>query len=568
MSKKVLFIFLILFVGIFLHIRGINWGVPDRERISLVFGNRIILEDLIEPMTTTHQEIREMQVYYGAEYRPDYDTSKKIDVLINGKRKKVSIELINSMRSYLLRSYGADEQAVLASLSKMNPKKLDLNPHFFEYGGTYIYPLAGFLYLCSLTGLIDLKNDMKEYMFEPEKIGDLYTFSRLFGAITFILSSLVFFFFCLRITRDSIISFLITVLFVSIPGFAIWSHYLKPYTSGMLWVVCCLYFTFRYVEEKKTIWLVLSSVFAGFSMASLLSYGYVIISVIFSIFFVGLSTKKFFKNLLISLTCFVISYFVTNPYVLISWKEFISEISYIQSYWKGTASLYNLKYFFTTSLKYGLGISMWLMFIFSSVISLLKFDKKILLVLLSLIPAFFYFGLSTGRWVHYSFIIYPYIFLLILLNFLKIKRIIAIAMLCISFFWTFVFTCSYVNLFAQENIRTIAGRWINSNIPKQSNIGLLEAPSPWRTPPFQYLTYNIFFGTPEQYRPQYFVVSEYQWVRGSSLREIEKILTDYEIVKEFRKDTSFFKLKFSNPENIPYDWCHPNPVILIWEKKT
>ncbi|MCM8765077.1 MAG: hypothetical protein NC830_06950, partial [Candidatus Omnitrophica bacterium] len=171
MIKKAIFFLVIAWCGLFFHIRGIKWGVPDRERISLVFGDVKTVQDLVEPMLSTHLEIQEMQIYYGAPYSRAYDTSRSIPVIINGEKKNVPLEIINSMRSYLLRSYGADEQAVIASLSKMNPSKLDFNPHFFEYGGTYLYPLASFLKLCALFGLVKLEKDMRLYFFQPEEMG-------------------------------------------------------------------------------------------------------------------------------------------------------------------------------------------------------------------------------------------------------------------------------------------------------------------------------------------------------------------------------------------------------------
>ncbi|MCM8789131.1 MAG: glycosyltransferase family 39 protein [Candidatus Omnitrophica bacterium] len=567
MIKKAIFFLVIAWCGLFFHIRGIKWGVPDRERISLVFGDVKTVQDLVEPMLSTHLEIQEMQIYYGAPYSRAYDTSRSIPVIINGEKKNVPLEIINSMRSYLLRSYGADEQAVIASLSKMNPSKLDFNPHFFEYGGTYLYPLASFLKLCALFGLVKLEKDMRLYFFQPEEMGKLYAFSRLFGGFLFIFAAFVFFSLCLRITRNNTLALMLALLFISAPGFAIWSHYLKPYTSGVFWVVCSLYFVFRYIEERTKSSLVLSSIFAGFSMGSLLSYGYVFISVIFSVIFTCSKLKYILKELFICFLCFTFSYLITNPYTILSWEEFISEISYIQSYWKGSANIDNLGYFMLTSLRYGLGTGIWIIFIFYLFVLFVRADRKVLVILFSLLPAFIYFGISTGRWVHYSFIIYPYIFLTIAIGCSKIRRNFSFLIATIVFIWTFIFCFSYINLFSCENTRTLAGRWINENIPEKTDIGFLEAPSPWRSPPFQYLKYNMFIEGPEYGRAQYYVVSQYQWLRGSSLEEMKERFSKYQLLKEFRKDATFLKWKFIQSGSPPYDWCHPNPIILIWKKR-
>ncbi|MGB9641727.1 MAG: glycosyltransferase family 39 protein, partial [Candidatus Ratteibacteria bacterium] len=560
MNKKILSVGIILLVGVFFHTKGIRWGVPDSERISLVFGDQSIVEDLIEPMLQTHQDIRDTQIYYGAPYPPDYNPDEKIQVMISGKKRFISRELINSMRSYLVRSYGADEQAVLASLSKMNPSRFDFNPHFFEYGGIYLYPLGVLLKLCSVTGLIDLKSSMPFYLKNPDKMGDLYTVSRIFGALTFVFATIIFYHLCFRISKSQNISLMMAILFSLTPGFVMWSHYLKPYASGMLWVMCALYGIFRFFEEKQLKWLIFSSIFSGFALGSVLSYGYVFFTVILSVFFVTGGVRNIFKNVVISCVCFVSSYLLTNPYVLLSFKEFVNELFYIQSYWKNSANFESLKYFLTTSLRYGLGTGIWLVTAFFLVFSLLfsLMEKRFLLILISLLPGILYFGMTTGRWIHYSFVIYPYMFLIVLYGAKKIGWKGSMAILLPVLIFTFIFSFAHVMLFCDKNIRSVAGGWINKNIAEDSSIGLLEAPSPWRTPPFQFLKYDIKIGEPKsRVRPRYFIVSEYQWLRGGSLQDIKVLLSEYEMIKEFRKEPEFLGLKFSYPEKISYDWCHP-----------
>ncbi len=335
----------------------------------------------------------------------------------------------------------------------------------------------------------------------------------------------------------------------------------------LFWLLVLFIFV-RYMDEKKPLLLIFSSCFAGFSMGSLISYGLIILPIICAIFLYCYRPVDIFRNLVICFACFIGSYLITNPYVVISWKEFIQEIAYIRSYWKGCMNFDNLKYFSIVSLKYGLGAGIWIISIFCFLICLLNFEKKFVPVFLSILPLFIYFGLGTGRWVHYSFLIYPLIFLIMAIGLSNVGKIISMIMLFLTFIWTFLFTFSHVNLFIGENIRTTAGRWINENVPGKKDVGLLESPSPWRTPPFQYLKYNLLIGQPETTGAQYYVISEYQWVRGSSLTNMRKLFADYDIIKEFRKQPELLRWKFIQREDIPYDWCHPNPVILIWKKRT
>ncbi|MCM8821182.1 MAG: hypothetical protein NC932_04450, partial [Candidatus Omnitrophica bacterium] len=68
---------------LYLHFYGINWGIPDEQVSSMVFKNKNEIGKLIPIMLTTHQEIREMQVYYGAPYKDDYQLKQNITVALN-----------------------------------------------------------------------------------------------------------------------------------------------------------------------------------------------------------------------------------------------------------------------------------------------------------------------------------------------------------------------------------------------------------------------------------------------------------------------------------------------------
>jgi len=520
---------------------------------------------------TTHREIREMQDYYGAPYRSDYKIQDTVNIKLNGG-KKLSREIINSCRSYLIRSSGADEQAVLATLSKMDVKKLNFNPHFYEYGGVYLYPMGVFFYLLSKIKIIILSPDMSFYFLHPEEMGKLYIWGRIFGATGVFLSIIIFLLICQELFQDKKIVYLLTIFFGTSAGVVTWSHYLKPFSYGLLWFLSVIYFLIKFYKSEKVKCLYTASMFAGLSFGTLLSYGYIYWAVVIFILFFNKDIKWKIRNLIFTFIIFLGIFFLTNPYVLLSHKEFFQEIAYLRTYWHKDISLKSIIIFLFNTMRYGMGTLLWITVITGFIGGLIyKPEKLNWMLLIIILPAFLYFAFTTAEWIHYSIFLYPLFLLSAGLFFSKVRfKVIGMALTIVALY-TILYTASYVKLFGMENIRVEAGRWINENISTDKAIGLLESPSPWRTPPFRFLDYKITItqnkGEIEKEKPSYFIVSEYQWLRGARMEFIKDLLSNYEVYKIFEKEPSLKWIKFRHPEDIPYDWCHPNPVILIWKRK-
>ncbi|MCX8082102.1 MAG: glycosyltransferase family 39 protein [bacterium] len=570
LEKYFLGIFLLLFI--YLHFSGINWGTPSGKVSSMVFENKETIEKLTPVMLTTHQEIREMQVYYGAPYKQDYNLGEKITLDFNGKRT-ISKDIINSCRSYLTRSSGADEQAVLSALSKMKPSHLDFNPHFYEYGGVYLYPMGVLFYLLSKLKIITITSDMSFYFFNPYEIGKLYIWGRFCGAIGALISIMVFFLICKELFKNKFLVYILTLFYGASAGFVMWSHYLKPFSYGMLWFLLTIYALIKFYKSEKEKWIFIASVFSGLSFGTLLSYGYIYWAVILFVLFARKSIVWKTKNIFLSYIIFLAVFFLTNPYVLLSYKEFLQELQYLRTYWHKNISFSAISIFLFNTLRYGMGTLLWITLLAGFIAGLFhKPDRLSFIFLFIILPGFFYFAFTTAEWVHYSIFLYPLfiIYTGLLFSRVRFSKIITSYLIIVGVY-TALYTGAYVKLFNMENTRIEAGMWINENISPKEKIGLLEAPSPWRTPPFRFLEYNISITADkkeiEKIKPEYFVVSEYQWLRGHGIKAIKDTLSNYEILRKFEKEPSIFGIKFKHPEDIPYDWCHPNPVILIWRRK-
>lgn len=566
-------VILILVAAIY-HLRGCSWGVPDRERIELVVGSEKRLEELIPLLTSLHQELEEIIPYYGQRYPGTYEEKEMLTVRISGRSMKIRKDFLNAVRSFLLRSYGADEHRALLALSRMNPAQWNFDPRFYEYGGVYLYPLAGFLKLCSLTNVIRLKSQMEFYLRHPEEMGRIFVFSRIFGATGAVLAAGIFFLLITDIAGAGKEAFLLALHFALLPVFVLWSFHLKPFSFGMIWVVATLYQIRQYQKKKETIWLWLGSIFSGLAMGTLLSYGYVFWAVVLAIFMYPEVScgrgKAIFSCFVIFLTVFVLF----NPCAVWHWRQLAGEILFLKNYWHTGSWQENFCFFFSHTLRTGMGTALYAIAGFSLLAGMFYWrGKEDWFWLFYLLPGLLYFAYTTGNWMHYSFFLYPVFLILPALFVRKIKTGWWVKLVLVfSLGWTWVYTSALVNLYRGENLRTAAGRWINQNIPEHASIGLTEPPSPWRTPPFRFLNYHLVIAADEEIiagkiRPEWFISCQETWGRGGSFSQLSQKLGNYRVVATFRKPAKFLWLSWFFPEKIPYDLCHPNPVIHIWRRK-
>jgi hypothetical protein len=584
MIRKTYLIAGLLILVVFFHLHGIQWGIPSKDRIDLVFRDKNTLKALTPAMLKTHEEIRDMQVYHWLEYAPDYDPKQKLPIKLDDREIMVSKEILNASRTYLLRSYGSDEEAALVTLSQIRPSKLDFDLNFFIYGGAYLYPLGIFLKLATYLKGIPLRSDISYYFFEPENLGYLYIYARAFGASVSILSTLIFYFICLKLFKKKFFSLFLSFCFGAMPAFVIWSHYLKPYSYGILWIVIAIWFVVNFYQTEQIKCLYLASFFSGLALGTLLHYGYVYWFVLLNLLFVNKPWQFKIKTCILSFFIFLGAYILSNPYVLTDWDGLVAQVANTLEYWPlGVHNTLDLfKFYIFTSFRFGMGSAVWL-FIFLGIFGCLIFkpEKRDWLFFLTILPGFLYMGLSTGKWVHYSLFLYPFLLLfsgfffdkLSIFGFFFNKTRIKIiyCLLGLVVIYTFLYVFSYVRLFKGENIRTEAGHWINQNIDKGSKIGLMDPPAPWRTPPFYFIGYNFAITSDreiiEKEKPEYFIVSEFQWLRTMGYEQMEDMLKNYAIYKKFERPHSILDIRFNDTKLIPHDWCEPNPTILIWKRK-
>ncbi|MBU2495098.1 MAG: hypothetical protein KJ935_01155, partial [Candidatus Omnitrophica bacterium] len=294
--------------------------------------------------------------------------------------------------------------------------------------------------------------------------------------------------------------------------------------------------------------------------------------------------RKKIKNILISIAAFCLIFFITNPYFFASGSEPVLGIAKNKS----TYCFQGIAYL--KSLRFGLGLPL---LIFSSLGFLLSFKKekgescvhdKTLVIAWVII---FYLFISQFA-LHFGRYILPIVPVLIavgvgfwlkpsrirILNTFKTMAVIFVVSA------TFLYGMAYLSLFWKENTRTLAGEWIQKNIPAGATIGVTEVPWQFQMAPLDEDQYQLKvtgydLKQLKETQPDYFILSSFQ----SGIPPVPKQMppersrfwnefkesTQYRPLISFRQPLSFAGIVF-NQSGASEDLIYLNPTIAVFER--
>jgi len=578
----------VFFVAITLPPPGIRWGLPSSSKAEMVLSPDMRNDKFYRILSSARQEIYEKiggnPSAYAGRVRSSggaYDTgvtrrtapSSDGTVALITKGGIPPYEILLAMNSFLLRSEHPHEQEMLNAISKMNPSRLDFNPRFYRYGGSYIYALAGIYFVCSKIGLLTLSTDTTYYLSHPDEMAKFYIIGRALSVFSG--TAVIFFTYCLAMklyggmTRR--VPLLSAVFAAMLPVLFVDSITMRPQIYAAAWALAGIY-TSTYIilyppseiyhDKKNIAFIILTAVCLGISLgAALNSWIYLIFPPVFLLLKdAGKKDKKFYissvaKISAMILLCAVFVYFCTNPYVLFNLDDFFAEVNWMSSFRRTNWFPLN---FFLVNLRQSLGgWTMFASFLMGSSLAAYLFFKKRQpeipgdkILMACLVPSLLYIGIYFGGSVETGSANVRYHFPVLMLSCIMCARffadfptdkyltksiIAAYLILTIAFLayqravYTLWFYQSGTGSSSSVNIQ--AGRWINQNIPRGASIGILKyTPHTDSLPPFRFADYKII-GDYEHaiiynhdnigalFRPEYFLVMEnpdYQQITRST----------------------------------------------------
>lgn len=302
---------LLLLLAVAVFSGGITWGLPSRQADRFLFGDRAAWsgERIIE---LTGERARDPLL--GADVDRDPLTNRDGKVLLNETdRQRAEI-----VRRYRLFSYQPDEMVTLMALAQMRPGQGDLDPRLYQYGGLWIYPIGALLRIGSTLRLVKLTPDLAYYLDEPEAFGRFYVVARLYVVAWAVAGAWAVFALTRRLSGGSMLAACIACFcYIMMPVVVNMAHEAKPHLPGAVLMLLTLLAAVRYVRTADAVWWLLASVLAGLAVGMVLAAWPILIVLPLATLLLRQEWTSRLRTCAWGLALSIVTYFVTNPYVLI-----------------------------------------------------------------------------------------------------------------------------------------------------------------------------------------------------------------------------------------------------------
>lgn len=317
---------LILAVAAVILALGIDWGLPSRERVQLLTGGSPLSEAeirLLDSVRNTRRENRDARLAQAAEKLTgagEFESAAGETL-----RASLSVEdKLNGLCSFLIHSSAEDEEITYSSLSRIDPRRLDLAPRYFLYGGAYLYPLGALLYAARALDLFVVTTQYSYYLHDPADMARIYTVGRSVSVAAFLAILLLLRHLTTRLcdrvaATGAMLTFAMSTVVLNQAVVS------KPHLYAAFWALLCVTFLLRHLERGERRFLLLSGAAAGWAIGS--SLANLALAAVFPIVLWGSGRhRSVCARTLVAWGALLATFLVTNPYVLAEPSRFLYTI--------------------------------------------------------------------------------------------------------------------------------------------------------------------------------------------------------------------------------------------------
>lgn len=299
----------------------LSWGLPDRERLELLNWGQdptpAELQRIFSARDTYYQTLDALQAQAGrlvlqGQHAPLGDPVNLTAVLNQAERD-------TAWRAYILGSNAVDERYAFSVLSRMNPATLDLNPRRHNYGGSYIYPLGGLLYLQKALGLINVTSDLTYYLEHPDQVARMYRTGRGLSALSLLGGLMLLGLLGNRLGGRGAAT--LAMLAYALSSVPFWQALVtKPHLYAACFSFLGLYLLVCFSQEGGRGLLIASAAACGWAMGASLPAGAMGLAYPMVLYAPG--GWRWLKDTLLAALVMAAVYLLSNPYVIISPETF------------------------------------------------------------------------------------------------------------------------------------------------------------------------------------------------------------------------------------------------------
>lgn len=474
---------------------------------------------------------------------------------------------------YVNMSFQADENAAVWAVNQIGFPFF--YPRWLPWGTALFYQVYIVKMLVTAGGIIHL-SDLWIYV-----AGRLVVFASAIGAITltFLLGKRLF---------DAWTGWLAATLLSAIPGFVIGSHYFKTDVPMICWSLAALLAACELTSRKAASQVLVLGLLVGYSTSVKYSAAVLIPVGLLAVVQTrragghSLSYRRYALGV-------AVGFFVGDPYAILNFPGFISAVRWVSANNTQGEPYYvarppALIDYTVNVLPYALT---WPILVVSAcALVWLVFKQR---HHLGLVWAFvlLYCGLLAAdntRLVRYTIPILPFAALFVAhllrsLAKLRYTRVVALVGASCLLAYSFVFSLSYVQAFAQVDPRVQANQWIEAHISNREPISVsstfyLDIP---QLKLIERQGYEVGFSVDKlQHAPSpYLVLSDFGTIPYQEARRyypeqqrfFDYVTSNYRVVASFENPQRILWVNSKSGPLLSQDWLHPNPRITILARK-
>lgn len=507
-----------------------------------------------------------------------------------------------------LRTLQPDEAHVLEVVSRLRPAELDFDPKLYEHPNFFIYLTAGWLAIGKGLGRVEIVADTAWYVSRPEAAAALYAWCRLGSAVLGAWTVLLLGMAARRLHGLAAARW--TAAFAAVlPLLVVDAHYMKTdpamlfFLSGSLAAAG----TFLAAGRRRALWA--SAVCAALAGSCKYSAAMAFVIPVAALWLSGARGRAFLGGALRAGLAYAAAFALANPYLMRHLATGGKDVLFTFSTALNAGTLHldlafageprGWIYAWTDALWYGVGPAAEFAFIAALVAAVRRRSAGDRLVLAAWVVHYLVVGGSWAQFARYWVPVAAFSCLLVGALAARTGRP-GKALLAAAWLYTLAYAAAMDRLYAREDPRFSASRWIEAEIPAGEPVARLRNPNyagasrEFQLPPILVPgAREMSLGFPGRHpnrwiepdpaaladpnRTRWLVVSSYEtrdYARLAGRFPAEAAFVralgeeaGYRLRARFAHEPEFFGRRLFPTSFPPHDWMYAWPEIRIYERK-
>jgi MFS family permease len=464
--------------------------------------------------------------------------------------------LDRAMLRFKLYTTDADEVDNVMALARIKPAQLQFDPHFYQYGGAFLYPLGIYYAALAKLGVLSV-GSLDNILANPQAINRVWIAGRAFVLLAAAASGVLLYLALLQFAPPPI-ALLGLVIYLFCPATVMFSQVLKPHWYALLFGNAALLIMARAVVQARLSRAsqVALAIVLGLAVGSVPTFALFAILTWCALLFLYWRGGKGASALFLIPAIAIVVFIVSNPYYLIDWRAVLDERSAQAGWFAPQLNVGLLTSFVRNSILSGFGVVLTPLFFAVLARHLLRpapMGVRLLgvgivlpLIVMAAITANMYFWHTNFRYVSY---ILPLMIVFLAIQPLPYRTV----LFAITAAATIVQAAPLKLAYFDENsdahsTRLAAATWIDAHLPPDAAICVsTPTPAPYNVPPFRFERHAI--NSPDC-----------KWkVETEANPQTASAADTWQIARQFRPRLS--------PSVFPLVWENINPQITVYRRR-